>query len=258
MKSVHVLKIGGELLGDDDHIRVLARRIALLPQPLVIVHGGGRQTTELAQRLGLSPHFHNGRRITDHAMLDVLVMTTAGILNKRLVAALLAAGIRAVGIAAFDGGTICATRRTGSIDFGLVGDPTRTDATMLMRLLEHGYTPVMSPLTYDGWGQLLNTNADTIAATVAVMFTAHGWSVELSFCTSSGGVLGADGQLLSELDRTSYAALSTSGVIRDGMLPKLDAAFSAAECGVCVRVISAQALPHRRGTRIITHATERP
>jgi acetylglutamate kinase len=253
MKSVHVFKIGGELLDSDEHIRTLARRVALLPQPLVIVHGGGRQTTELAARLGIESRFHNGRRITDEATLEVLVMTIAGTVNKRLVAALLAAGVRAVGLAALDGGTIRATRRSGEIAFGLVGDPVHTDIELLQSLIERGFSPVVSPVTHDGWGGLLNTNADTIAATIAVMFAAHDWSVELSLCTPSGGVRGDDGRILPLLDRSGYAELLERGVARDGILPKLDAALAAAECGVEVAIVGADTLPHRFGTRIVAH-----
>lgn len=255
MKSIHILKIGGELINTPAEQRMVARRIALLPQPMVIVHGGGRQTTELAHKLGLVPQFHNGRRITDPQMLDVVVMTIAGTLNKQLVAALLAAGVHAVGISALDGGTITATRRTGgAVDFGLVGDPVRTDTRMLFCLVENGYTPVVAPITHDGWGQLLNTNADTIAAAIAVMFAGSGWSVELSYCTPSGGVRDGEGRLLSYLDRNDLAEYRQRGVIRDGMVPKLDAAFAAADCGVHVAIISAETLPHRMGTRIQTTA----
>ncbi|MCX7929875.1 MAG: acetylglutamate kinase [Chlorobi bacterium] len=251
MTSLHVLKIGGELLSTDEQIRTIARRIALLPQPLVIVHGGGRQTTELAARLGIETRFHNGRRITDEATLEVLVMTIAGAINKRFVAALLAAGVRAVGISALDGGTIRSMQRTGEISFGLVGDPVHSDASLLLSLLERGFTLVAAPITHDGWGHLLNTNADTIAATIAVMLAVHGHSVELSLCTPSGGVRNSDGQIMLQLDRAGYAALVERGIARDGILPKIDAALSAAECGVDVAIISAETLPHRFGTRIV-------
>ncbi len=254
MKALHILKLGGELLSSTDAIRMLARRIALLPQPLVVVHGGGRQTTELATQLGIESRFHNGRRITDAALLEVLVMTIAGSINKRLVAALLASGVRAVGISALDGSTIRASRRRSEIDFGLVGDPIHTDAGLIESLLERGFSPVVAPITHDGWGQLLNTNADTIAATLAAMFAAMEWSVELSLCTPSGGVRDHNGSIISELDRTTHAALVEHGIARDGMLPKLDAAFAAAECGVHVSIISAESLPHRFGTRIISTA----
>lgn len=255
MTTLHILKLGGELLSADGNCSdpaSLAGRIAQLPRPFAIVHGGGTQTTTLAQRLGIEARFHNGRRITDAAMLDVLVMTTAGLLNKRLVAALLAEGVRAVGIAACDGGIICATGRRGTIDFGYVGDPIRVEITPLLALLDAGFVPIIAPITHDGCGQLLNTNADTVAAIVAAQFAAVGWDVRLWFCTSSGGVRDAAGAIIPTLDRQQVDLLTECGIVRDGMLPKLDAAFTAADYGIDeVAIIAAEHLPQARGTRIL-------
>jgi acetylglutamate kinase len=254
MTMLHILKLGGELLGgDSSNLAPLAGQLAQMPQPLLIVHGGGKQTTALAERLGIEAHFHNGRRITDAAMLDVLVMTTAGLLNKRLVAALLAQRVRAVGIAACDGNIICATKRQGTIDFGYVGDPIRVEIAPLIALLEAGFVPVIAPITHDGCGQLLNTNADTVAASLAAQFAAARWlDVRLWFCTPSGGVRDADGAIIPALDRQQLAQLVDRGVVRDGMLPKLDAAFAAADCGTAeVAIIATEHLPHARGTRIL-------
>ncbi len=254
MTTLHILKLGGELLGSDgsSDLEHLASQLAQLPQPLLIVHGGGKQTTALAQQLGIDARFHNGRRITDAAMLDVLVMTTAGLLNKRLVAALVAEGVRAVGIAACDGDMLRATKRRGTIDFGYVGDPTIADIAPLVALLDAGFIPVIAPITHDGSGQLLNTNADTVAASIAAQFTAAGWDVRLWFCTPSGGVRDAGGEIIPALDRQQLALLRERGVVRDGMLPKLEAAFAAADCGIDeVAIIAADLLPHARGTRIL-------
>lgn len=254
MNAIHVLKLGGEILDDAQQRLTLAHRIALLPQPLLIVHGGGRQATNLARRLGVESHFHNGRRITDAAMLDVLAMTTAGLLNKQLVAALIAAGVHAVGMTALDGNTMVARRRKGSVDFGYVGDPWRTNAELLEMLIHRDFTPVIASLVHDGRGGLLNMNADTIAATIAAAFADRQWFVELWFCTPSGGVRDERGTIISTLTRHRYRELLERGIIHDGMLPKLEAAFTALERGVqTVSIIAADSLPHRFGTRLLDH-----
>jgi acetylglutamate kinase len=254
MTTLHILKLGGELLSSDrsSDLAPLASQLAQLPQPLLIVHGGGKQSTALAQQLGIEARFHNGRRITDAAMLDVLVMTTAGLLNKRLVAALLAEGVRAVGIAACDGNIICAAKRRGTVEFGYVGDPICADIAPLKAFLDAGFVPVVAPITHDGSGQLLNTNADTVAASIAAQFAAAGCDVRLWFCTPSGGVRDAGGEIIPTLDRQQLALLTGRGIVRDGMLPKLEAAFAAADCGIAeVAIIAADLLPHVRGTRIL-------
>lgn len=250
--KVHILKLGGELLERADTLTTLSQRIAQCEQPLIIVHGGGRRATELARHLGIEARFHRGRRITDRAMLEVVAMTTAGLLNKHLVAALLACGVRAVGIAALDGNTIHAVRRVeGDIDFGYVGIPHRADCSLLCTLLASGWTPVVAPLTHDGAGQLLNTNADTVAAAIAAALARDGWDVELSLCTATGGVLDGDGRILPQLTQAECAALAARGTITSGMLPKLDAAFEALQHGVrSVAIIDAELLPQRCGTYI--------
>ncbi len=253
---LHILKLGGELLATDsgrDTHSTLAQRIAQIPQPLLIVHGGGKQTTALAARLGITAHFHEGRRLTDAAMLEVLVMSTAGLLNKRLVASLVAEGVRAVGVAACDGNIIRVRQRRSTVDYGFVGDPVCVDTSALDALLGAGFVPIIAPITHDGSGQLFNTNADTVAATLAQGYTAAGWDVRLWFCTPSGGVIGAAGSIIPTLDRQTLRELVARGIVRDGMLPKLEAAFAAADWGAQeVAIIAADQLPNVRGTRILS------
>jgi len=254
--TLHILKLGGELLADDggrDTHSTLAQRVAQIPQPLLIVHGGGKQTTALAERLGITALFHEGRRLTDAAMLEVLVMTTAGLLNKRLVASLQAEGVRAVGLAASDGNIIRVRQRRSTVDFGFVGDPVSVDTSALDVLLGAGFVPVIAPITHDGAGQLFNTNADTVAATLAQGCIAAGWDVRLWFCTPRGGVIGAEGSIIPSLDRQTLRQLVAGGIVRDGMLPKLEAAFAVADCGAQeVAIITADHLPDARGTRILS------
>lgn len=257
MSSVCVLKLGGELLRDEQAIAWLAQRIAHVPSPLVLVHGGGAQITELATQLGIESTLHNGRRITTKPMLRVVTMVAAGWLNKALTSALLSAGMRAVGIAALDGGCITAQRRTGSLEWGYVGDPIGFDITLLNTLLQHGFTPVIAPITWDARGTLLNTNADTIAATIAKGFARQGWDAELVLCTPAGGVLDRQGTRIDVLRREEYERYCQDGTISGGMLPKLDAAWDAVHGGVhAARIISAAHLPAFCGTTIVEDTTQ--
>ena len=256
---IRVVKCGGQVLDDPALLQSFCRDFAALKGPKLLVHGGGALAGRFQQALGMEPVRYEGRRVTDDATLQVVTMVYAGWCNKQLVALLQAAGCNAVGLSGCDGSVITASRRAPKtlsdgrvVDFGWVGDvaPRSVDAGFLLRLLEGGYTPVLSAINHDGKGQLLNTNADTVAASVAAALGAA-----LVTCFEQPGVL-ADmdrpSSVIPFIDRESYAKLKAEGVVSGGMIPKLDQAFDALDNGVVqVRICHSSALLTEAGTLIV-------
>jgi acetylglutamate kinase len=245
-----VVKIGGNVIDAPPLLAQFLTDFAALPNPKVLVHGGGKLATRLAEQLGLEVKMHNGRRITDRDTLDVAVMTYAGLANKNMVAGLQARGCAALGLTGADLDLIRSERRPvkDGIDYGFVGDVRHVHAPALAGLLASGCTPVLAPLTHDGTGQLLNTNADTIASEVAVALAAHLGQASLLFCFEKKGVLANaqdDDSVIAHIDPDYYARLKADGVVHSGMLPKLDNAFAAIARGVrAVYIFQAEALAH--------------
>lgn len=238
---VFVLKAGGDVFADDDLARSLVEQVGLLHQlgiRVVMVHGGGPQSTRLAASLGHESQFVDGRRVTDDASLDVATMVLNGQINTRILAACRDLGIQAVGISGVDAGLIQARRRPpvarpdgGSVDYGFVGDIESVDTDVLAKQLDNGLMPVVSPLSCDETGTLLNINADTVAAAIAAALSAE----KLILATGAPGILRdrTDPQsLISYLDRRSLAALKADGLLADGMLPKAAAIDEALKQGV--------------------------
>lgn len=232
-----VFKIGGGVLDDEAQLHAFVREFSQVPGRKILVHGGGKGASQMLQALGIEPQMVQGRRITDAATLDVVTMFYAGKTNKQLVAALQAAGTNALGLSGADGNVIRAVKRpVKAIDYGFVGDLPEgcVDAALLGTLLEAGLTPVLCAITHDGLGQLLNTNADTIASTVARALAAP-YEVELHFCFEKDGVLADindEASVIPQIQPAQYAHLKAEGVIAAGMIPKLDNAFEALEAGV--------------------------
>ncbi|MDX9759743.1 MAG: acetylglutamate kinase [Bacteroidota bacterium] len=222
-----VVKFGGSLL-DDDAARARALdTFARLGVPGILVHGGGADATALARRLGIETRMIEGRRVTDRDMLDVVTMVYGGRVNRTLVAGLQARGINACGLTGADFDLIRADRRAaGAVDYGWVGDIRRVDAARLHALLTAGVTPVLAPLTHDGAGNLLNTNADGIASAVAAAMRKFG-SVTLLYCLDQDGVRDDTGAVLRTITPADAAALTARGIVRAGMVPKLATAFAA-------------------------------
>ena len=238
-QPVTVVKIGGALLSDARRLDVFWDQIRLLrvDSAVVVVHGGGPQSTEMARRLGHEPRIVHGRRVTTDLDLDVLHWTVRGSLNTRLVAAALAHGVRAVGISGVDGNTVRVDRRPpwridgDEVDFGWVGDVREVSPDLLRTLLDDGYVPVVAPVAVDGAGQTYNVNADTVAKSVALALSAE----RFVLVTESGGVREqADDPAshLSEIRRSTYETGSAAGWIAGGMLVKLRVAFDALAAGV--------------------------
>lgn len=249
-----VVKVGGAVVEDEARLGSLLAAFAAISGRKVLVHGGGRSATAMAARLGIESRMVGGRRITDRSMLEVATMVYGGLVNKNIVARLQAADVDAIGLTGADGDVIHSHKRpVKDVDYGFVGDVDRVDGDMLSRLVEAGMTPVMAPLTHDGLGNMLNTNADTIAAETAKALAAR-YDVTLVYCFEKKGVLADpddDDSLITLITRADFERLVADGTISGGMLPKLENAFSAIFSGVSrVNITLATAIDGLHGTII--------
>lgn len=250
-----LVKVGGAVVEDDARLDALLAAFAAIDGRKVLVHGGGRRATAVASRLGVETQMVGGRRITDQAMLEVVTMVYGGLVNKNVVARLQACGVDAIGLTGADGGVMLSHKRpVKDVDYGFVGDVERVDGDRLATLIEGGLTPVLAPLTHDGHGHLLNTNADTIAAEAAKALAAR-YDVTLVFCFEKPGVLADpddDTSLIPVITRQDFARLAADGTVSGGMLPKLENAFSAISAGVSrVNITLSTAIDGRHGTMIV-------
>ncbi len=245
--KVFVLKAGGEAFASPEATRTLVAQIGILHQVgirFALVHGGGPQSTALSERLGEQSRFVEGRRVTDPAALDVMTMVLNGEINTRIVAACRAAGIPAVGLSGVDAGLIGAVKRPPverngtQVDYGFVGDIESIDVTVLEKLLDDNLVPIVSPLSADDEGTILNINADTVAAALATALGAE----KLLLATGAPGIMESvddPRSLVSYIDRAGLARLKEQGKLTDGMLPKVAAIEQALAGGVPrVHVIS--------------------
>jgi len=235
---ITLLKIGGNVLNKPAILGQVLDDFAALPGFKALVHGGGRAASSLAQRLGLEAKMHQGRRITDAAMLEVVTYAYCG-LNQQLVAGLQARGKQAIGLGGADLNVIRAHKREGwDVDYGYAGDIDAVDGKRIFTLLTQGFTPVFSPITHNGQGQLLNTNADTIAAQVAAGLAPFG-EVRLIYLFELAGLMEDPAKpetLIKELDYKQFTQYQSTGIIKDGMIPKLNNAFGAIQAG-CKEVL---------------------
>lgn len=254
-EKVSVIKVGGAVVEDERQLDRLLRNFASIDGRKVLVHGGGRLATRLAERLGVETHMVNGRRITDGRMLKVVTMVYGGLVNKQMVARLQSLGVNAVGLTGADMDIIRSHKRPvkDGVDYGYVGDVDRTDGEALFTLLEAGITPVVAPLTHDGQGQLLNTNADTMAGTVAVALATR-YDVSLVYCFEKAGVLlrpDDEQSVIPVITDADFTRLKADGTISGGMIPKLENAFAAVKQGVSrVLITKASLLGSDAGTII--------
>lgn len=240
--KIKVIKIGGKLIENVDVLASLCDHLASLDEAFVLVHGGGVMGSHLAEKLGVEVKMHEGRRITDAATLDIAVMAYAGLANKRVVAALQARGVNACGLSGCDMAVVKSHRRpVKDIDWGLVGDVDTVDADVLALLLDNGAIPVISPITFSPEGELLNTNADSVASAVA-MGLARKYDVELVFTLDKAGVLldvDDESSLIPTITPALYTELRAAEKIHSGMIPKIDNAYKTIESGVgAVRITS--------------------
>lgn len=253
MEKLTVIKVGGAVVEDDVQLATLLQQFADVEGKKILVHGGGRRATKVAAALGLQTTMIGGRRVTDKDMLDVVTMVYGGLVNKTIVAKLQALGINAIGLTGADMNVITAHKRPPqqipmadgtrqTVDFGFVGDVDSADGAMLSALIKQGLTPVVAPLTHDGAGQLLNTNADTIAQTTATSLAPY-YDVTLVFAFEKKGVLSNpadEDSVIPVITPADYRRYVADGTIAGGMIPKIDNAFDSLKRGVrAVRITCA-------------------
>lgn len=252
-----ILKIGGNVLNDPASLASALDYFAEIPHPAVLVHGGGRKASEVITEMGRTPNMIDGRRITDAPTLEIVTMVYAGLINKQVVAGLQARGCHAIGLSGADGNAILAHKRpVKKIDYGFAGDVDAVNAGLLTGLTGLGLYPVLCPITHNKNGQLLNTNADTIANETATALADAGQEVSLRYCFELPGVLrdiNNKDSVIPEITPESYKQLKAEGIIAGGMIPKLDNAFAAVAAGVREVIIGdLAALRAGGGTRIRT------
>ena len=250
-----VVKVGGAVVEDEEKLNSLLENFSAIKGRKVLVHGGGRRATKIASALGIESHMVNGRRITDADMLEVVTMVYGGLVNKGLVARLQAHNINAIGLTGADMDVIRSHRRPvkDGVDYGFVGDVDRVDAEELKTLIENGITLVMAPLTHDGKGNVLNTNADTIASETAKALAKY-YDVTLIYSFEKKGVLSNpddDDSVIPTINRAAFEDYVAKGTIAGGMIPKLENALSAVDEGVSRVIITlATAIDGKHGTVI--------
>ena len=250
-----IVKVGGAVVEDELQISQLLKDFSAIEGRKVLVHGGGRKATQTAARLGIETQMVNGRRITDDTMLEVVTMVYGGLVNKNLVARLQANGVNALGLTGADADVIRSHKRPlkDGVDYGFVGDVDSVAHETLSRLIEAGITPVMAPLTHDGQGNILNTNADTIASETAKSL-ANEYDVTLIFSFEKKGVLSNpddDESVIPVITRQDFERYQSDGTISGGMLPKIENALKAVDAGVGKVIITlATAIDGEHGTVI--------
>ena len=254
-EKLTIVKVGGAVVEDEVQLAQLLKDFSAIPGRKVLIHGGGRRATQVAANLGIESKMVGGRRITDAEMLSVVTMVYGGLVNKNLVARLQASGVNALGLTGADIDVIRSHKRPlkDGIDFGFVGDVDRADGQMLSRLIEAGITPVMAPLTHDGQGNILNTNADTIASETAKALASI-YDVTLIYSFEKKGVLSNpddDDSVIPTINRADFERYKADGTISGGMLPKIENALSAIDAGVSRVIITlATAIDGHSGTII--------
>ena len=256
--KLFVIKIGGNVLDNAQALGKFLDDFAAVDGARILVHGGGAIATRIGEKLGLTPHYHNGRRITDAETLDLVTMVYGGLVNKQLVARLQTLGVNAIGLTGADGDLLPATKRKAApVDFGFVGD-VRMEAVnvpLLNALLSLKAVPVLAPLTH-GEGSMLNTNADTIAASVAIALSKT-FDVRLVYCFEKTGVLedvNRPDSVIHSMNMARYRKLLEAGALHDGILPKLENAFDAISKGVS-EVLIGDAADLRTNTGAVTTGT---
>ena len=254
-EKLTIVKVGGAIVEDEAQLTQLLKDFSAIEGNKVLVHGGGRRATQIAASLGIESKMVNGRRITDADMLNVVTMVYGGLVNKNLIARLQANGVNALGLTGADMDVIRSHKRPlkDGIDFGFVGDVDQVNGALLCQLIKTGITPVMAPLTHDGQGNILNTNADTIASETAKALAPY-YDVTLIFSFEKKGVLrnpDDDDSVIPVITHADFIKYKADGTISGGMLPKIENAFAAINAGVEQVIITlATAIDGNHGTVI--------
>lgn len=235
MENLYIIKIGGNIIDDDKKLKSFLQSFASIKSHKILVHGGGKSATKLAEKLGIPQQLIDGRRITDAETLKIATMVYAGYINKNIIAALQANGCNAIGLSGADANIIQAHKRDHkTIEYGYVGDIDSVNSKVLKKLIDTSLTLVVAPITHDKKGQLLNTNADTIAQEIAKAM-CHYYDVQLIYSFEKNGVLldaANDSTVIPSIDPNYYARLKEDKKIFAGMIPKIDNAFAALNSGV--------------------------
>lgn len=259
MEKLCVIKIGGNIVDDEAKLSSFLKAFAAVDANKILVHGGGKLATKLAAQLNIPQQMVEGRRITDAETLKIVTMVYAGLINKNIVAQLQAEGCDAIGLSGADGNAIRAHKRiVKELDYGFAGDVDEVNVSLLHSLLQQSLSPVLAPITHNGNGQLLNTNADTVAQETAKALSKH-YGVHLIYSFEKSGVLlnaEDEASVIPVIDKRKYAGLKEEGLVFAGMIPKLDNAFAALDSGV-KRVVIGKAenlsalINGRAGTSIV-------
>ncbi len=242
MNNLTILKIGGNVIDNEALLQKVLRQFASWSEKKILIHGGGKIANEIMVQLGIKPVLNNGRRVTDKPTLDIVTMVYAGLINKNIVSKLQSINCNAIGLSGADGNVIPAYKRpVKDIDYGYVGDIEipKINSDFIAALTDNNLVPVFSPITHDTRGQLLNTNADTIASSLSVSLSKR-YYVRLIYCLEKNGVLmNAEdpSSVISEITETTFQQYKENGIIHSGMLPKLENAFSAIRMGVSEIII---------------------
>lgn len=231
MNKLSVIKIGGKVIDEPDQFEYFLKRIAGTAGKKILIHGGGKQIDRLSNRLGIDVNMLDGRRITDSGTLEVTMMVLAGLLNKKMVSLLQSLQCNAIGLTGADGNLIRSRKREvlDGVDYGWVGDIEEVNTALIIELLKNDYVPVIASLTHSGKGSMLNTNADTVAAEIAVAMSS-GYETDLIYCSDVPGVLKDihdPSSVIHEIRIKDYESLKKNNVVSKGMFPKIDNAFGA-------------------------------
>lgn len=255
LNKLTIIKVGGKIVEEEDSLKQLLHDFSKIDGFKILVHGGGRSATKIAERLGIESKMVDGRRITDSETLQVVTMVYGGLVNKNIVAGLQSLGVNALGLTGADMDIIRSDKRpVKDIDYGFVGDVKKVKGDVLKLLIDQNIVPIIAPLSHDGKGNMLNTNADTMAAETAQAMSQY-YDVSLVYCFEKKGVLmneHDDDSVIPQLDKASYQKYVQEGIIQGGMLPKLENAFKSIEKGVSEVVITkASEIGKGKGTVII-------
>jgi acetylglutamate kinase len=236
MQKLYIIKIGGNVIDDDSKLHQFLKDLSRIKENKILVHGGGKVATDISKGLGIEAKMVDGRRITDAETLKIVTMVYGGLINKKIVSLLQANECNAIGLMGADANIILASKREikDNVDYGFVGDVDRVHPHPLTHFLSMGLTPVVAPLTHDGKGNMLNTNADTIASTLAVALSGN-FLVNLIYCFELKGVLqdiNDKESVITNITSAKYKELKETGIIAKGMIPKMDNSFDAIKEGV--------------------------
>lgn len=249
IRKITIVKVGGAVVEDEAQLSRLLQDFCAIDGPKILVHGGGRRATKIAERLNIETKMVNGRRITDAEMLEVVTMVYGGLVNKNVVARLQALGCDAIGLTGADANILLSAKRPVKmvdgtpVDYGFVGDVKQANGTKIAHFIDTGLIPVIAPLTHDGEGHMLNTNADTMASETAKAMAAVGFDVTLIYAFEKPGVLrnpDDNNSVIATINHADFEVYKADGTISGGMLPKIENALAATDAGV-KRVIITQA-----------------